>query len=210
MAASFVGSEFSAGFTTSRTCSVPTGTADGDVMIAFTTNNSLPTEPLTPPAGWTAIDGVTSTNVRMEAFYREASSEPASYVWTWASAHNHDVVILTYRGVEAPSVDANSTATGATIINAPTATSVGDGAMLACGAMHPNGGTWTETGALMTGRRTSGRCCAFDQVIASAGATGTRTLDTDTGVSANMAAFSVIMEEAAVAASGGIGWGVVL
>ena len=210
MAASFIAVAFSAGFATSRTCNVPTGTADGDVMVAFTTNNSLATDPLTPPSGWTAIDGVTSTNVRMEAFYRVASSEPASYTWTWAGAHNHDVVTLTYRGVQAPSVDANATDSGVTVIDAPTVTTTGSDAMLVCGALHPNGGSWTETGGGMTGRRTSGRCCAFDEVIASAGATGTRELDTDTATNANMAAFSVVMEEQAVLAGGGNGWGVVV
>lgn len=207
----YVNHTVTGGWGSTRTASVPSGTVDGDVMLAFTSNNNTSTEPLTAPSGWTLLDEQNSTNVEMECWYRVASSEPASYVWTWSGNHNHNVVIATYRDVGAPNWWETNAASAVTIITTTDVEALAADAILVCAAMHPNGGTWTETGGLMTARNTSGRLAVWDQVLAASGPTGTRTLDTNTPTNANMASAAVVMEAAAPAPSGGAsGWGIIL
>lgn len=63
--------------------SVPTGTSNGHVMVAFVAVNNTTTT--TTPSGWTLIDtqvngdGFTG---RTSMYYRVANSEPANYTFT--------------------------------------------------------------------------------------------------------------------------------
>lgn len=88
---------------TNTTVVTPTGTVDGDILIAevFIGNaGAVPT--LTPPAGWTAIG--TNTSVakggftgQFHMFWKRASTEGANYVFTHASASTQ-VSIASYSG----------------------------------------------------------------------------------------------------------------
>jgi hypothetical protein len=63
---------------------VPTGTQDGDMMIAAVTFASGAS--ITVPSGWTLINSHTTFSRATLTYYRVASSEPASYTWTIASS----------------------------------------------------------------------------------------------------------------------------
>lgn len=78
------------------TVNVPTQAADGDVLLAITNG---PVGTVTAPAGWTLLgtfaDGaVTQSN----AYRRIASSEPASYQFTFPSSSACRVVIICFGG----------------------------------------------------------------------------------------------------------------
>lgn len=71
------------GSANSLTISVPSGTADGDLLIATLTRPG--TNVPTPPSGWTQVNTAAySTAVSLYVWYRIASSEPASYSWSWS------------------------------------------------------------------------------------------------------------------------------
>lgn len=68
----------------------PSGTADGDLLIAqFQTNNQAPT--VTAPAGWTTKDSDT-TNANSYLFYKIAASEGASYTFSISNAGGNQAV----------------------------------------------------------------------------------------------------------------------
>jgi hypothetical protein len=104
--------------TASITINKPAGVVDGDVMIASIAQG-LVSSPLTitgSPAGWTLVRQVQSgvTNVFGIAVYsRVASSEPASYTWTFSKALNSAGGISAYVNVDTTTpVDIETGATG--------------------------------------------------------------------------------------------------
>ena len=85
-------------FLTSATCSVPPGTANGDLMFAYVATESSTTPP-TPPAGWTLLTCAVNTIQQACLYDRVAASEPASYTWTHVSYP--EIIISDYRNATA-------------------------------------------------------------------------------------------------------------
>jgi hypothetical protein len=84
--------------TTSVTVNVPAGTADGHLLV--TVIGIIGQETITAPAGWTLIGTQDAgANVRTAAYWRVASSEPASYNWSWTSSFKNSGWIGAYSGV---------------------------------------------------------------------------------------------------------------
>lgn len=110
--------------TANLTVNVPAGTVNGDVLL-LCGNNSNP-DTYTTPSGWTPLDAPAIAAVGQSAlFYRIASSEPASYVLTKASASlPSTAVMLSYSGASGTIRDHTSanTANGVTT-GTPTALS---------------------------------------------------------------------------------------
>lgn len=78
---------------------VPTGVQDGDVIVAFVYKAVNATHSLTAPGGWTQIGtNQDSTNIQASAWWRIASSEPASYTWTISSTGIWGVCQVAFRG----------------------------------------------------------------------------------------------------------------
>jgi hypothetical protein len=98
-APNFIASSYTAD---STTIAVPSGTIDGDVMVAIFGGIGTSSSSVNLPAGWTSIGSVErSTGVDtifMQAAYREASSEPASYNYSLNSGSFPIASVLTYRG----------------------------------------------------------------------------------------------------------------
>lgn len=92
---------------------VPTGTANGDVMLAFVSTSRQNDTMNTTPAGWTLLDTNPSNAVgTIMTYYRVASSEPASYTWVWQTGGTDRATIATWRGVDNVSpINAHSTPT---------------------------------------------------------------------------------------------------
>ncbi|HTD63955.1 MAG TPA: glycosyltransferase [Verrucomicrobiae bacterium] len=88
---------------TSLTVNVPAGTQNGDFMIATVSVRDVGSGALmgTPAAGWTALrpmmDG---TWTRVYMYTRVASSEPASYTWTFNIKTRATAAIVGYSGVD--------------------------------------------------------------------------------------------------------------
>jgi hypothetical protein len=81
---------------TTITINVPTGTADGDLLIAVLIGTSA-SAAWTTPSGWTA--GITLSQGRA-VFYKTAASEPASYTFTFGQNVILQGYLLTYRNAQ--------------------------------------------------------------------------------------------------------------
>ena len=72
----------------------PTGTTDGDILVAMVINDS--TGEVTADTGtWTEISNV-GTGMNMSIFYKEASSEPASHTFTTNGAADATAIVAAF------------------------------------------------------------------------------------------------------------------
>lgn len=110
--------------TTSFVIAKPTGTVDGDAMVAIVNANNSAT--ITPPAGWTLINTVDPvTEATISTYYKKASSEGSDYTFTIGSSERTSGGIISFSGSFASNfIDVSSvnSATGGT--DAPRASSV--------------------------------------------------------------------------------------
>lgn len=169
----------------------PANTADGDILICSIAQNGG-AKPSTIPSGWVEeFSDVAGTNPRLSVYSKyvsNAASEPASYSWGLASAIQWSCQITAYTGhnitVGGASVfdavlSANSGAATATACPAPSITTTQANCMLVGGASGNSSTTqWTgpagQTEVYDPGTQKS-HCFYSDEIVASAGATGTRT-----------------------------------
>lgn len=91
------------------TCNKPTGTAQGDLMIAFMYADG--SNAWTAPTGWTQV-----VNADLSVMYKVAgASEGSSYSFTSSKAGFRYVAIFTYRNAAYDVVGTTTTATTATV-----------------------------------------------------------------------------------------------
>ncbi len=65
------------------TISKPSGTAEGDVLVAAMNTNTSLAHSITPPSGWTQVGITASAATRFGVWQKIAGpSEPADYTWT--------------------------------------------------------------------------------------------------------------------------------
>jgi hypothetical protein len=116
--------------TTSIVVARPTGSANGDLMLAAILAGSTAT--ITPPSGWTSVVTTTSgTAIRQSVFIKVAgASEPASYTWTVGTASHTVGAIATYRGATTVDVAGGQGNAKATAITAPSVTTSQTGTLL--------------------------------------------------------------------------------
>ena len=107
----------------SLTINVPSGTVNGDVMIAVV--GWYTATSITPPSGWTLIatqpdgEGVGYNS----SYYRVAASEPANYTWNWSGTSYPAGIIYTFSGVNTSTpIDVSQVESGTS--TSPTASSV--------------------------------------------------------------------------------------
>lgn len=123
-----VGATSAGGDSTSLAISKPSGTAEGDYLvasIAFDREGGTPT--ITPPSGWTAIQSEYSSASLWTGYKLAGASEGSSYTWSF-SGDSRAIAggIVTIRGVNAPSQSServnsatkNHTASGVTVTSA--------------------------------------------------------------------------------------------
>jgi hypothetical protein len=158
----------------------PAGTVEGDLLIAMFGDFASST--FTPPAGWTALGSVYSAGgTNAQVFYKIAgASEPSSYTWTIPGADYPFAAMLRYDSVDTstPTAAIAGAAASGTSKTIPGVTTANDNSRIIAFAAscYPTGApsgmtqraSWLNFGGLMHG--------AYDEEIASAGATGTRTL----------------------------------
>lgn len=139
---------------TSVVVSRPTGTANGHILVAFVAMTGLAA--VTPPAGWTLIGSQdSSASTRIAAYWKLASSEPASWTWTLGSAQRNWGWVGAYSGVKtsAPvraSQGTPDTTAGTGFTSSPTiALATGGMGVAAVSAVRTatgSGTTWTGSG----------------------------------------------------------------
>lgn len=112
---------------TSLVITKPSGTVDGELMVAALAYNGS-SNPFTPPAGWTLISDSNSASTSpkgLVTYYRIASSEGANYTWT-LSSNTVGGAILRISGIQDTPIGASSASTsGSSTTSSPSPTPSG-------------------------------------------------------------------------------------
>jgi myo-inositol-hexaphosphate 3-phosphohydrolase len=122
--------------TSSITIAKPTGTVEGDFLVACVALNGSNVAATGTPAGWSRIAAVTTiTNPRVFGYYKVAgSTEPADYTWTLTASVQNGGGIARYSGVDSavPLDVAAKTASGTAALSGtvPGVTTMSANAML--------------------------------------------------------------------------------
>lgn len=146
------------GDTTPLSCAKPSGTANGDLLLAWQMSDNGTYAGLTAPAGWTLLTGLDrgSNLMHLKIWYKVASSEGSTYSWPQSSGADGCVSIVTLRSVNTstgtwlwatPTWAANS----ATRV-APSVSGAGSGAVLICSTladMNNTAATWTPPSGMI-------------------------------------------------------------
>lgn len=168
---------------TTITVSKPTGTVDGDVLIAMISVRASSSSTITAPSGWTLVGSAgTASSTRTAVYYRVAgTSEPTSYQWTSDLAITDAVGLILRYTPSAPttppgSVDATGMGSLVSPAVAPSVTATGNNdrliALFSSGTPGSVPTGMTQRAAIDGGN--SG-AWAYDQLLTAIGATGTRT-----------------------------------
>ncbi len=159
------------------TIAKPTGTVDGDVMIAMLYAETGGQD-CTPPAGWTVITPrIDSTNFSMHTFWKRASGEGASYNFTETGNAWGEGFIASYSGCLDSGNPIDATGTGNSG-NSGTATAsaivtTSDGAMLLYMANEFSVVTHTPPGGMSERLDLNGRTLA-DVIQTTANSSGSQ------------------------------------
>lgn len=165
--------------TSSTTLSLnkPTGTVDGDLMVAVLTLKEPRT--VTPPAGWAyAVNNQVSEGPNV--FWKIASAEGASYSWTFgSSAGSASGSIVTYRDARfgfSGQLSANATPCAAPEVTIPVRGSLLLAFYCDSSGAAPSFSTPTGMTAVVSDTdSTSPQYALFSEKVWTTGATGTRT-----------------------------------
>lgn len=123
------------------TINKPSGVVDGDVLIAFFSEDSN-TPRITPPGGWSAASGsgigangeiVVGTSAVLQCFTKVASSEGASWAFTPSASYTGVVGVIAYSGGDSTTpidVAAGTSTASSTNHATPTITPSVSGCML--------------------------------------------------------------------------------
>lgn len=142
-----------AGNSSTLTCNKPTGTASGDVMIAWHGNDFGTYSSLTAPAGWTQLTGLDrgTDTMHLKIWTKTAGgSEASTYGFPQGSGNDGCVVIVTLRNVN-PSTgtwlwSTPVWAADSQTRTAPSVSGAGPGAVLLCSTLADasnTANTWT-------------------------------------------------------------------
>lgn len=168
---------------TSLAPAVPSGTLDGDIMVAFVSISNTTTV-LTDATGWTFLEEtLPGATQRIRSYWRRAASEPASYTWSISPSAAFGVAVSSIRDclasgtpidgsvTENTGATATATATGITTANNNTMLVMGAHAL---GTRSYSASTLTEchdtVGEALTGPSTF----VAAGIQASAGASGNK------------------------------------
>lgn len=172
------------GITGTVTLSVPSGTANGDLLLLQLSSSS--TGDIAAPTGWTAIESLVSGAPFTAVFYRLASSEPASYAITKNSSPPLLCAMLDVKGPSLVTVpdthhgQNNSSASTTATVTGITPSAANEMIFLFFAAA---GGTTFASYAIATSSPTFTEAYDFtaNSVIAQACAYGVRSVATATG-----------------------------
>ena len=183
------------------TLTKPTGTVDNDILIAWITKETTTTPGI--PTGWTLIPnqaGVANSR-SCHKYWKRASSEGASWTWTFASTWRTGYVSA-YSGGETSgdpldpaSPTAMSESASASTLATPSQTTTVANVMLIASGYHILGFSagWVAP-AGMTDRVEFQNCSGYDVLQAGIGASGTKTIDSGASASTMKAALIGIKE----------------
>ena len=170
-----------AGNSGAGTIAVPTGTQNGDLLLAWCiTDPDGAVTDLTAPGDWTQIAS-DATAIRGRIFYKVASGESGTYAFGTSAGSDGAWVIVAFTGVDTTTpIQVNpviSGGTAATDLVAPSITMTGAGALVCCYGSQNAGTFTTPSGMTEIADHSPGGWAAQSICWESrtSGATGTRT-----------------------------------
>lgn len=158
----------------------PTGTADGDLLIARLYLESDTNTFSSVPSGWSLAGSIANTAAfKLWVYWKIASGEPASWTWTPTTNAWRTAIVDAYSGGVSPSVDvvgsggqADAAAIGSQ--TAPSVTTVADNDLVAFSYGNFSGSNPASMSGFATNLRTVfGGVTGADATKTPAGATGT-------------------------------------
>lgn len=189
---------------TTAVVSKPSGTTDGDMLVAFIawSNNRA----ITPPVGWTLRGGYSDelSNWLLACYTKVASSEGSSWTWTFAASAANVGYVAAYSAPHASApfdgIAGTSGIAGGSAVAAPSVVTSHDGDMvIAAVGGRPNSGlaSWAAPSG-MTEREdsvsASSRTLAVADVVQSAaGATGAKSFAASGGTFGQGASVTLIL-----------------
>lgn len=173
------------------TVSRPTGTTDGDLLVAIAFSDpDDPTFTIVAPSGWGLEDEDTGPGgCRCLVYTKEASSEPTSWTWTMSAGTSNGVHVLRVTGAAgieiAPVFGGSSSSTTSHV--APSVNPAEANSLLICGTMEIYAGSGVATHTPPSGMTEQTDLAPSDfspgyqyssvatQQLSGSGATGTKT-----------------------------------
>lgn len=190
-------------------CNKPTGTADGDVMVAFLGDDWGAFGDSSAPGGWTLRTSLDrgSDNLHCKIWTKTASSEGASYSFNIGVGANGCVTIVTTRGTTESVLTDINWAAASTSRDAPSITGVTASPVALCYALLEANAT-TNTFTPPSGMNEESdvqpdvwACHSVASLTAPPEPTGTRTFTSSTaGASAGGIQASIVVADASSAA----------
>jgi hypothetical protein len=180
---------------TSVTVNKPSGTAENDVLIALVYIEDHIGSSITPPSGWTQLrrsdqSGPPPFDYSHVTYWKRAgASEPGSYQWSWTGTKYREAFIIAVQGcaTSGDPIDVEAATVNGAQDDAPVApsvtTTVAD-TLLLCIYTSADGGNavWAPGSSGLTERVDSVSMAAYDVAVASAGATGSKTVSCTGGI----------------------------
>jgi hypothetical protein len=179
------------------TCAKPTGTADGDVLLAYVFNRETGYSiAVADGVAWNLVDQFDTTNLQGRVYWKYASSEPADYSFDLQDASSirfcqvHIIAISGVTGGLSPiaasqeEVEGTGTSHSGPNLTAPAATMlVYHGAAMGSGARTVTNDSGTSRSTSAGGTNTSGMTCRVTETsTASANPSGITYTTTNLGL----------------------------
>lgn len=174
---------------TSVTLSKPSGTTDGDILVACVACGG-PGITIAPPDGtWALLDNQSAGGPSVRTFYKIASSEGADYTFTWTGSVAASAFVAAYSGGDGTSpINQHSAwdrATSTTTCTADSVTTTVNECMILFVGVNNNGSSFTGpsgyTSRVSTGSSSGVGLKLAELGQASAGATGNVTATCNSG-----------------------------
>jgi hypothetical protein len=185
----------------SPTVSKPTGTADGDMLLASITWYDSSGSTITPPSGWTQLDRGDTVDAHTSgaSFWKIASGEGASWTWTISGTpYTESQVIALIPSSGSAAVDQHTVGTQVTpeTMSAPSVTTTLNDELLVCFfSGYSNIITGTPTGMTVGVSVFDSTNAGYYQAIASAGATGTKSTTNSAAATCDTVTFSISVSD---------------
>ena len=169
---------------TSVAPSKPSGTTDGDILIAYLVVGGA-SKTITPPSGWTLKDERQGDDPdgTTYLYWKWASSEPASWTWSWSGSAYGEIEVVAYSGaitsgdpIDVFSESVNSVNAHSSTVASAITTTVANTMLVLCIMSWDSGPFASSSG--MTERYDGGaslNLALYDVAQASAGSSGTKT-----------------------------------
>lgn len=196
---------------TDTVIAAPAGVADGDIVLIFFLLGAASPPTPTPPSGFAALSGfpvtVTSSggfSVANYCWYKVASGEPASYTITHASASSAAYAVAVSGGNTASAPAATTNSGTGTLTTALSVATAADNSFVmlvsqdwgdATNVLSPPSGSTPAFTARLNQPATA-VLFAADGVLATAGATGNKSMTNNSGASDPWSGYLIAVEAA--------------